>query len=135
MVQQVTAGTLDMWKFPKVYLIISLEPRYQPISPLPANQSVTLPTIIGGTCMWLSVILLVNKCNNWLVWKSKDNRHCKNLLYFIRETTMSWMLLFIILNRNNLIIKLFVAMNLVGIYVEYTCIMNMHVSKVCVYVF
>ena len=33
-VQQVTSGKLDTWKFPRVYLMLSPAPSYQPISAL-----------------------------------------------------------------------------------------------------
>ena len=132
MVHQVTIGTLATRKFRRVYLILLPGPRYKPSSALPDTHSAALPPNIGCTCMCLYVVLLVNNGHYWLVWKVKDNINCKTMLYCTREITLSWKKI-IMLNINGLVIKLFPALYLVIIYIEYMCvhmcIMNLHVHS------
>ena len=65
-----------------------------------------------------------------VIRKGEYNVRCKTFLYCTREVTISWNLLSCVLKRNDLIIKLFLALYLVSIYVEYMyicvhmCIMN-----------
>ena len=85
--------------------------------------------------MCLSVILLFNKCHYWLVWKVKENGRCKISIYCKREMNLSWKRLLITLNKNDLIIKIFLELCLVIIYDEYMymCI-HMCIMK-CIHIF
>ena len=117
----------------RVYLIWSPYPRYLPSSVLPDTQIVTLPPMIGVTCMCLSVVLLDNTCHYFLSGTVRHKVRCQTFLYCKRETKMSLKLLFIMLNRHDHIIKLSISLYLVIIYIEYMymcvhmCIMNLHV--------
>ena len=106
---------------------------------MPYTKSATHTPLIGGTCICLYVILLVNACEYLLVWKGKDNRYCKTFLLCRREMNLSRKFFLNMLKINGLVIKLSLALCLVCIYFEYMymcvnmCIMNLHVPNVCVY--
>ena len=57
----------------------------------------------------------------------------------VKKKNLSRKLLFVMLNRNDPVIKIFLALYLVSLYVEYMyicvymCIMNLHIPKVRVY--
>ena len=87
--------------------------------------------------MCLTIILLVNKFQYCLVWKVKYNVCYKTLRHFTREMTLSWNLLFCMLNINDLLIKLFIFLYLVSIYVWiylYVCTYVYH-GNVCTWWF
>ena len=63
-------------------------------------------TIIRGKCICLAVVILVNKSCYWFQGREKDNFHFKTFQYCTREMTLSWKILFCVLNRNEIIIKL-----------------------------
>ena len=71
--------------------------------------------------MGLSVVLLVNKFHYWIVRKVKYNICRKTFLLSTIETTLSLKLLFCIIKVNYFVIKLFLALCLVGMCV-YICV-------------
>ena len=54
-----------------------------------ATQSAALSPMIGGASMCLSVMLLVNNFQCWLVRKGENNLRCKTFLYSTIEMTVS----------------------------------------------
>ena len=75
----------QLLKVPVVHLRSSSEVLTQQYS---ATHSAALPPIIGGSFMYLSVILLVNKCHFCLGRKGENNVCCKTFLYSTREITL-----------------------------------------------
>ena len=88
--------------------------------------------MIVVTFIFLSIVLLDHKCHYWLSRIIKDNINCKTFLYCTREINLS-LKLFLVLKRNDNVIKTLFALYLISIYVEYMyscehmCIMNLHV--------
>ena len=76
--------------------------------------------MIGGASMCLSVILLVNKFQCWLVRKVENNLRCKTFLYSTIEMTVSWKpwsFFFWVWKRNDRVLKTISALFFLSIYI------------------
>ena len=73
-----------------------------------------------NSCAFLSSYWLIVS-NYTLVRKVKENICCKTFRYCTREMNLSWKLLFFVLKRNEFIIKLFLYVECMYIWVSWIC--------------
>ena len=119
-IQQVTRGTIDA-SSQGFTLYLNQIRGINPVAIWMILRFQISPPVTEGTCLFLSVVLLVNKFHYRLAGSKNYNVHCKTFLYCAMEMTWSWTLLFCVLNTNDIAIKLFIDIYLVIICV-YICV-------------
>ena len=91
--------------------------------------------IIEGTCMCLSIFLLVNKSHYWLVRKGKIQRMLlKNPLLYKRNDCIKKTLVLYMRKKNNLVMNTIFVLVLLYMFVYIYKCRGIYLLVICIYV-